>query len=272
MIKEQEQEYLALLDLFCKVSGETKSIPTVDPNRLRDAEGLGVKFCFHSTSVFYLARGTIIKDFPLGEINCVDFASISVVARAAFEAFLTFNHVFVAPRTNQLRKFRYWAWLLSGLCERQKFPVTTPGHRKQKENEKKEMKELHKKLCSNPEFIRLSKNQKANIEKGRWRLNGWKKMARETGLDELHASIIYAYLCGYSHSDSLSVLQIYHAKLREQQERLFRIAVQNTMITTANMIFLYCDLFPDGKNALAKNPEAAQIAREWRSIGQGKHD
>jgi len=38
------------------------------------------------------------------------------------------------------------------------------------------------------------------------------------------------------------------------------------------MIFLYCDLFPDGKNALAKNPKAAQIAREWRSIEQGEHD
>jgi len=95
-------------------------------------------------------------------------------------------------------------------------------------------------------------------------------MAKEAYLDELHASTIYAYLCGYAHSGSLSVLQISDAKLREQQEKLFRIAVQNTMIATANMIFLYCDLFPNGKNALAKNPEATQIAREWRSIGRGK--
>lgn len=269
---KEEQEYLALLTLLGRVSEETKSIVTADPNRLRDAEGLGVKFYFHSASILYLSRGTIITDFPLGEINCVDFASISVVARAAFEAFLIFHHVFIAPKTNQLRNFRYWAWLLSGLCERQKFPATTPYHRKQKENEKKEMKDLHKKLCSNPEFVKLLKNQKANIKKGRWRLDGWKKMARDAGLDELHASSIYAYLCGYAHSDSLSVLQMYHAKLREQQERLLRIAVQNTMIATANMIFLYCDLFPDGKNALRKNPEAAQIAREWRGIGHGEYD
>jgi len=158
---KEEQEYLTLLTLLGKVSEETKSIITADLNRLRDAEGLGVKFYFHSVSILYLSRGTIIKDFPLGEINYVDFASINVVARTAFEAFLTFNHVFAAPKTNQLRNFRYWAWLLSGLCERQKFSVTTPNHRKQKENEKKEMKKLHKKLCSNPEFIGLPKKQKS---------------------------------------------------------------------------------------------------------------
>jgi len=272
MIKEQEQEYLTLLDLLCRVSGETKRVATSDPNRLRDAEGLGVKFAFHSTSVFYLSRGTIIKDFPLGEINSVDFASISVVARAAFEVFITFHHVFVAPKTDQVRDFRYWAWLLSGLCERQRFPATTPDHRRRKENEKKQMEELHKKLCSNPEFIKLSKKQRTGIKTGRWQLGGWKKMARDAGLDELHAAIIYAYLCGYAHSDSLSVLQIYHAKLRKQQERLSQIAGQNTMVATANMVFLYCDLFPDGEKALVKYPEAAQIARKWRGIGQGKYD
>jgi len=270
MSKEQEQEYLVLLELLCRVSGETKSIVTSDPNRLRDVEGLGVKFASHSTSVFYLSRGTIIKDFPLGQIDFVDFASISAVARAAFEAFLTFHHVFVAPKTDRMRNFRYWAWLLSGLCERQKFPATTPDHQKRKETEKKQIKELHKKLCSNPEFIQLSKQKRDNIKKGRWRLYSWKKIAKDAGLDELHASTIYGYLCGYAHSDSLSVLQIHDAKLREQQEKLSRIAVQNTMIATANMIFLYCDVFPDGKKALAKNPEATQIAKCWRDLGQGK--
>lgn len=270
MMKEQEREYLALLELLFKVSGETRSIFTSDPNRLRDAEGLGVKFASHSTSVFYLSRGTIIKDFPLGEINCVDFASISTVARSAFEAFLTFHHVFASPKTAQVRDFRYWAWLLSGLCERQKFPTTTPEHRKQRENEEKQIKELHKKLYSNPEFTRLSKPQKDKIKKGQWRLCGWKKMARDAGLDKLHAYIMYGYLCGYAHSDSLSVLQIHDAMSREQQEKLSWTLVKYTMIATANMIFLYCDLFPDGKNALAKNPGATQTAKYWRDLGRGK--
>ena len=39
---KEEQEYLALLTLLGRVSEETKSIVTVDPNRLRDAEGLGL--------------------------------------------------------------------------------------------------------------------------------------------------------------------------------------------------------------------------------------
>lgn len=270
MTKRQNLEYLVLLDLLCKVSEETKSLVTPDKNRLQDAEGLGVKFCFHSASVFYLSHGTIIKDFPSGEIDFVDLPSISVVARSAFEAFLTFQHVFVAPKTNQMRNFRYWAWLLSGLCERRKFPATTPEHRKKKEIEEEQIRELHKKLHSNPEFMCLSKKWRDNIKKGRWRLSSWKEMAQEAGLDELHASVIYAYLCGYAHSDSLSVLQIHGAKSREQQERLSRIAVQNTMVATANMVFLYCDIFPDGGNALVKNPEATEIAKQWRNVGRRK--
>lgn len=270
MTKKQEQEYLALLDLLCRVSAETKSVGTSDPNRLRDAEGLGVKFISHSTSIFYLCRGTIIKDFPLVQIDFVDFASISTVARAAFEAFLTFHHVFAAPKTAQVRDFRYWAWLLSGLCERQKFSAITPQHQKQRENEQKQIKELHKKLYSNSEFTRLSEPQKDNIKKGQWRLCGWKKMARDADLNKLHAAIIYGYLCGYAHSDSLSVLQIHDAMSRKQQEKLSQTSVKYTIIATANMIFLYCDVFPDGKKALAKNPEATQIAKCWRDLGQGK--
>jgi len=270
MPKEQEREYLALLGLFMKASGQSTRIVTSDPDRSKDAEGLAVKFTAHSASVFYLARGTNIEDVPPVPIDFVDFASISTVARAAFEAFLTFHHVFVAPKSAELGEFRYWAWLLSGLCERQRFPATTPQHRKRLANEKRMIADLHKKLASNSEFTRLERKDKAHVKKGRWRLSGWKDLGNEVGLDELHASTIYGYLCGYAHSDSLSTLQIHAAKQREEQERLSRIAVTHTMIATANMVFLYCDVFPGGKNALAKDPEATQTAIIWRGIGQGK--
>jgi len=270
MTKEQEQEYLALLDLLSRVRKKAKDLITPDRDRLRDAEGLGMKFHFHSTSIFYLSYGTIIKDTPSGEINFVDSASISTIARAALEAFLTFHYVFAAPKINLLRDLRYWAWSLSGLCARQKFLATKPEHQKKKAIEGEKIKQLHERLASNPEFIYLPKEQKNNIKNGRWRLRSWEKMARDAGLNEWHASTMYAYLCGYTHADSLSVLQIHDAMSREQQEKLSQDSVKNTMIAIANMIFLYCDVFPEGENVLVKNPEATQTAKKWRNIGQGK--
>jgi len=269
--KKQEQQYLSLLDLLFRVSAGTKRVVTADPNRLRDAEGLGVKFAFHSASIFYLTSGTIIEDFSSEPLNYVDFASISVIARAAFEALLTFHHVFVSPQTDQDREFRYWAWLLSGLCERQKFPATLEKHQKQSADEKKQIEDLHKKLYSNSIFVSLSEKQKDSIKKGRWwQLKGWKRLARDAGLNQLHASVVYGYLCGYAHSDSLSVLQVHGAKSKEQQDWLSGMAVKYSMIATANMVFLYCHVFPDGKNTLAENPEAKQIAMLWRELGRAK--
>lgn len=273
MIQDEEREYLTLLDLLLRVSGERTRIVASDLRRYQDAEGLGLKFTAHSASVFYLARETRIKDLPLGPIEFVDFASISTVARAAFEAFLTFHHVFVAPGTEELQDFRYWAWLLSGLCERQKFPVTMAETQRKLAKEKAQIVDLHKKLSSNQEFQHLEPKQKRLIKRGEWRLRrSWKNLARDAGLDELHASTIYGYLCGYAHSDSLSVLQVHDAMQKQLQERLSRIAVTHTMIATANMIFLYCEVFPSGANALAKNPKATQIATVWRNIGQGKDE
>jgi len=216
--KEQEQEYLSLLGLLFRVSAGIKGVVTADPNRLQDAEGLAVKFAFHSASIFYLTRGTTIEDFPSEPLDFVDAASISVIARAAFETFLTFHHVFVSPQTDQDREFRYWAWLLSGLCERQKFPATLEKHQKQRADEKKQIQEHHKNLDANSIFQSLSKKQKDNIKKGRWWqvYGGWKRIATDAGLNELHASAVYGYLCGWAHSDSLSVLQVHTAKSKEQ--------------------------------------------------------
>lgn len=271
MIQDEEREYLTLLDLLLRVSGERTRIVTSDPRRYQDAEGLAVKFTAHSASVFYLARGTNIEDLSLVPIEFVDFASISTVARAVFEGFLTFHHVFVAPATKELQEFRYWAWVLSGLCERQIFPATRPEHPKRLASERRMIADLYKKLARNSEFKRLKSEHKASVKKGEWRLRrSWRKLARDAGLDELHASTLYGYLCGYAHSDSLSVLQVHGAKRRQEQERLSRTAVTSAMIATAYMIFLYCEVFPGGANALAKNPKATQIAAVWRNIGQGK--
>jgi len=265
---EKETEYLLLLDLLYQVIEENKGSPAGQDGRFLEAEGLALKLFLHSASAFYLSRGTTIKDFPSLKINFFDPASIHVLTRAILETFLTFHYIFVAPKTDQIRDFRYWAWQLGGFCQRQKFPVHSPEGKKKQKEEKQDIKQLRSNLASNPIFQSLKEKQQNKILSGRWRQKSWRDIALDAGFNELHASTVYSYLCEYAHSGSLSTLQIRHAQTKEIQRNLFAGSMNVIMIATANMTFSYCKIFPKGKKALETNPEATNLAQVWVNIGQ----
>ena len=143
---KEEKNYLPLLNLFYKVIEESKGIPAGQDNRLLEAEALAIKLFYHSISALYLSRGTNIKDFPSMEIGFFDPASIHVLARAALETFLIFHYLFIAPESSEQQNFRYWAWQLGGLCERQKYSVSKPEYKKKQRDEKQLIDELRKNL------------------------------------------------------------------------------------------------------------------------------
>lgn len=265
---EKETEYLLLLNLLYQVIEENKGSPAGQNGRFLEAEGLAVKLFSHSASAFCLSRGTTIKDFPSVPISFFDPASIHVLTRAISETFLTFHHIFVAPKTSQMRDFRYWSWQLGGFCQRQKFPVQLPDSKKKQKEEKQDIKELRSNLVSNPIFQSLKKKQQNKILSGKWRQKSWRKIALDAGFNELHASTVYSYLCDYAHSGSLSTLQIRQAKTKDIQRSLFEGSMNVIMITIANMIFSYCKIFPKAKKPLETNPQATNLAQIWVNIGQ----
>jgi len=265
---EKETEYLLLLDLLYQVIKESKGSPAGQNARFLEAEGLALKLFYHSASAFCLSRGTTIKDFPSLKINFFDPASIHVLTRAILETFLTFHYVFVAPKTNQMRDFRYWAWQLGGFCERQKFPVHSPEGKEKQKKEKQNIKELQDNLKSNQIFQSLKEKQQSRILVGKWKQQSWREIALDAGFNELHASAIYSYLCGYAHSGSLSTLQIRQAKTKDIQRSLFAGSMNVIMIAIANMTFSYCRIFPKGNKTLEKNPQATNLARVWVNIAQ----
>ena len=265
---EKETEYLLLLGLLYQVIKENKNSPAGQNGRFLEAEGLALKLFSHSASAFCLSRGTTIKDFPSLKINFFDPASIHVLTRAILETFLTFHYVFVAPKTNQMRDFHYWAWQLGGPCERQKFPVRSPEGKKKLKEEKQNIKELQDNLKSNQVFQSLKEKQQDKTLTGRWRQKSWRNIALDAGFNELHASAIYSYLCEYAHSGSLSTLQIRQAKTKKIQRSLFGGSMNVIMIAIANMTFSYCRIFPKGNKALEKNPQATNLARVWVNVAQ----
>ena len=262
---EKETEYLLLLDLLYQVIEENKGSPAGQDGRFLEAEGLALKLFSHSASAFCLSRGTTI---PSTKTSFFDPASIHVLTRAILETFLTFYYVFLAPKTNQMRDFRYWAWQLGGFCERQKFPVHSPEGKEKQKREKQNIKELQDNLKSNQVFQSLKEKQQDKTLTGRWRQKSWRKIALDAGFNELHASAIYSYLCEYAHSGSLSTLQIRQAKTKKIQRSLFAGSMNVIMIAIANMTFSYCRIFPKGNKTLEKNPQATNLARVWINIAQ----
>jgi len=141
-----EKDYLRFLNLLYQVIEESKEIPTGRDNSLLEAQTLARKLFCHSASALYLSRGTNVEDFPSMEIGFFDPASIHVLTRAALETFLTFHYLFIAPENSEGQDFRYWAWQLGGLCERQKYSVSKPEYKKKQRDEKQLIDELRKNL------------------------------------------------------------------------------------------------------------------------------
>ena len=194
---QKKEEYIKLLDGFISICEANKGLPINNENWILDAEGLAIKFCAHATSALYLYRGTKIPEMRIGNISFFDYASLNIICRAAFETFLIFHHLFIQPDSEEEKELRYDSWVLSGLIERQGFPIKSPYGKKQIESEKLIVNSLKDKLRKNKRFIALkSKQQRSITEKGNWKFKSWAEIALDAGLDKAHATSFYRYLCG----------------------------------------------------------------------------
>jgi len=263
-----EQDCIKLLDLLYRVVEANRGPLTGTDDRFWLAEGLATKFFLHAASVLYLSRKVSILDFPSATLKDYDPASIDVLTTAAFETFLAFHYVFVAPETTNEQSYRYWAWRAAGLAERQNLPVSLKKNRQKLAEEKKEIDDLHSKLRSNVVFLKLTKKQQEQVLKGKWKLRSWREIATSAGLTKTLSSDMYRHLSGYSHSSYLSVLQIKQSRENNEELLLIEPSMVTISIVTANFIRGYCNLLPRAKNALIADAEGRKLVKWWIRIGQ----
>lgn len=265
---DKHEEYIKLLEGFINICEANKGLAVKNENWILDAEGLALKFCAHATSALYLFRGTKIPEIKIGNISFFDYASLNILCRAAFETFLIFHHLFIQPNSDEEKEFRYDSWVLSGLLERQGFPVKSPQGIKLIESERSIINSLKDRLHKNKVFINLTHKQQRTItEKGNWRRKSWYEIAKDSGLDETHAGSFYRYLCGYAHSGSLSSLQLRESQTRETQKQMAESGMTLIMISMAKMIESYCKLFSKSKKALLQNSDVYNLVKVWIGVG-----
>lgn len=263
-----EQDYLKLLDLLFRVVEANRGPLNGIDEKFLYAEGLATKFFLHAASILYLSRQTNIPDLPSVRLKFTDPGSIDVLSRAAFETFLTFHYIFIAPKDSEEQNYRYWAWRAAGLAERQALAVSTPEHKQKLADEKKELDHLHNKLGSNATFQQLTYKQQNRVLKGEWRLLCWRNIADSAGLSKALSRDMYKHLSGYAHSGSLSILQIQQSLQNKEQQSLMRASMDTIAIATANLIRGYSHIFPKAKKALAADAKGTGMVDLWVQLGQ----
>ena len=268
MMKENEHSYLKLLNILVNVIEAGKGTPAGEDDRMLDAEGLGLKFFGHVSSALYIYRGTNIHDInlPLNSFN--DFTSLNIIARAAFETFLVFHHIYISPSTDGEKDFKYYSWLLSGLVPRQKFYTTSQESKDLLKREGDYIDFIITKLNDNKYFKALEKKQQNKITKsGYWRLKSWKEIALSAGLHEIHAKSLYSYLSDYAHSGSLSILQWREARSNDIRKRLMYATLGLILIVMANFIDCYCRVFPRALDNIKKSNVDISEVKIWIEAG-----
>ncbi|MBU3917154.1 hypothetical protein KKA14_16600 [bacterium] len=263
----RENEYVKLLGALVQVVESNKGFKVKNGEWAIDAEGLALKFFSHAASVLYLYRSTTIKDLEVGPISFFDISSVNVLSRSAFETFLIFHKVFIAPNNQEEKQFYYKLWVISGLRERQEFAKNASDPKGQLATEMEQIQSLQQEIEQSPAFNMLTENQKAQQQRrGKWRFNSWKELAIEAGFSEQNANSIYSYLSEYAHSGNIGIRQITQAKDKETQKQLCSVALHLIMICTAKLILFYCSLFPKSADYLKSQTETKKIIQIWESL------
>lgn len=236
----------------------------VDALWMNDAQVLAIKLYYHLASLHVLAQPVEVV-MPQGTVSHIDHGSVLVLVRAALETFLTFAHVFGCSEAD-LREFRHMTWRCAGLLDRQKFQASArrPENKQKLMDERANIEALRAEMQAHGRWAQHSERERGAFLKGDWRAGqGWVAIGVEAGFHPLYVRELYSYLCGYSHTSWLSVLQIRDARELSQQAAMTAMAVSTVCVLMSFFALHYVALFPDAEGVFAAHPEAAALVGKW---------
>jgi len=222
------------------------------------AHGVALKFYRHIT--------TIRKLFPpkFDSINgdrYVDFATLKVIERAAFENFLVFAHIYGA-KDAKLGELRFLIWKCCGLMARQKLKLAHE-YKDQIEFEKKQIDELWARIKLSPLYDQFSKPRKDRLEGGDWMgVNKMSDLAKEASV-QFYYEKMYKHTSGYGHTGFLSVMQVNQANDLPTQIRLAELSLGTSLVIMANFLTIFTSLSPIAKQVLDSDPNVPVLFAMW---------
>lgn len=225
-------------------------------------QSLAKKYLYHITTLTKMADLGRIEDDD-GDYGFVDHASINVMARAVIENFIVFEWVF-GPDDESLSHFRFLTWRAAGLKDRVDLPVMGHEALAIQANEMLQFNECCEQIKTNPHFEGLSNGAKDRLMKGNWRMGqSIGEIAIKVGFHSKNIDAIYSHLCGYSHSNFISAMQVGQAGI-EAETMLSKMPLGVACNMTARLITTYGRIFPLAQKVLTDaSADDQQTVRLW---------
>lgn len=265
-LQETREEFLVLMDLYVRMA-ESLNGKRVDSDEAwrTNMQPLAAKLFFHLGTLFYVHQGTSLPPLAATRVGYIDFASLAVLTRAAWETYLTFSWIFVQPPDAALKRFRHRIWELGGLRSREGFPAQLESSKAQLARELAEIADLRERLQADPLFGPLEPARKKEALRGEWRMGqDWVMLAGSAGISRGYFRWVYRYLCGYAHTNYLSVLQQAQAETKSDQEELAGPYLSTGLMIMSHFITAYAQLSAEALAVLDSRPEAKRLVQICR--------
>ncbi len=269
-----ETDYIILFEFLIRLVASQKGTPLTSQTRwLGDVQHVATKLQMHLGSLFYLTRGTKLPKLGGNDISYIDYSSLFVLARAAYETYLNFNFIFVAPQTIMEKKFRHMVWELGALVDRQKFPVTEGEDIIKLKSEKQILDSLLQEILSDKVYFSLPSDRQKEARKGNWQLGYyWSDLAEFAGLDREEFKAAYRFLCSYAHTGNLSVFQMSQGSDPQTQTQMAETSLGFALGIMAHFISDYIKMHPNTTALYKQLPKAEELVFIYDGFGKKADD
>lgn len=255
-----DREYLSLLALLYQTADALKGKKAAD-SRLPDCEQLAAKLFVHCSTIYLLSKGTRVPVPEVGYTDFVDHSSITVIARAALEAYLTLFEVFVEPKTDDEREYRHACWLLSGFVLRENWKLSDHRLEERLAESRRQIKEMRERIKGTHAYKGLTSKQQRSVLCGKQQRGEMKLRLRRAGFGERFWRKVYAYQSGHVHADGLSATQILSASTTQDQDMLVEPSRLVAMVAMSKMILDYVSMFPEARDVAKANVATYTLAQ-----------
>jgi len=263
--RDFDELILAFITIGNKLQGTQNVLQT---KNLMYAEGLGRKILHHTLSVKYLCGGFALTAKGNSYEPQVDFSSVCILARAALETYLTFNHVYVQPTNLAEHQFRFDCWDYAGYVERQRFTTRTTETQVKQQQEAVLSQALKADIEKSPIYQILDRAQQREVSKGNWRgQNSWSTLAVNAGFNKSFFDDQYKFLCGHAHASRLSVIQIQQVTDIKGQKDMAMASAGTLMCVLAKYLYDYIRLIPELDALIDKKSREYYLVDVWRRVG-----
>lgn len=260
--RDFDSDFNLLIELMVAMIDARAASPiTPGMGWLNDIQTLSIKLFKQLCSTKSLSDGCVFKSAAGKSIEFIDQGSVSILARASVETFLTLHWIFGCP--SERSQFRHALWQYAGLTDRVNLNSSTDEGRVKQADARVQQAELLGFIEGSPLLNKYSVREIKELKKGNWRVGwSWSSEAVRAGFHKLYFDNVYSHLCGYSHSNYISAMQIGQAQSITDQSKLASAGIQISIHILAHFIHLYASTFSPAADLLAASPAKA-VADLW---------